>query len=81
MPAPLLDQPARILDCKVEDWTQLEGIVPDILDYCARGARPTSSGVQETPGGVGVEYVRNKPLARGLDYYVKPASSDPPNQA
>ena len=63
--------PLRILDCKLEDWSALEGVVPDILDYLCEGCGGHFAQVQATLQALGVEYVRNKRLVRGLDYYVK----------
>ena len=63
--------PLRILDCKNEDWTQLEGVVPDILDYLCESCGTHFARVREVLTALGVEYVRNKRLVRGLDYYVK----------
>jgi histidyl-tRNA synthetase len=63
--------PLRILDCKVENWEELEPVTPDILDHLCEGCSQHFAGVQEALGALGVEYVRNKRLVRGLDYYVK----------
>lgn len=63
--------PLRILDCKVEDWTALEDTVPDILDYLCEDCGPHFARVRETLDTLGIPYVRNKRLVRGLDYYVK----------
>jgi histidyl-tRNA synthetase len=63
--------PLRILDCKNEDWTALEAVVPDIVDYLCESCGGHFAGVQEALLALGVDYVRNKRLVRGLDYYVK----------
>ena len=63
--------PLRILDCKVEDWTALEASLPDILDYLCDGCRNHFAQVEVSLQALGVEYVRNRRLVRGLDYYVK----------
>jgi histidyl-tRNA synthetase len=63
--------PLRILDCKLEDWDALEQVVPDILDHLCEGCSGHFAKVRETLEALGVEYVRNKRLVRGLDYYVK----------
>jgi len=63
--------PLRILDCKVEDWDALAGVVPDILDHLCEGCATHFARVQEVLQTLGVEYVRNPRLVRGLDYYVK----------
>lgn len=63
--------PLRILDCKVEDWGELESAVPDIVDHLCEDCSQHFGRVEETLRALGVEYVRNKRLVRGLDYYVK----------
>ncbi|HEU4754354.1 MAG TPA: histidine--tRNA ligase [Armatimonadota bacterium] len=63
--------PLRILDCKVEDWSKLEPVIPDIVDYLCESCGTHFAAVQETLRALGVEYHRNKRLVRGLDYYVK----------
>lgn len=63
--------PLRILDCKVEDWSVLEDVVPDIVDHLCQPCGDHFGKVQETLAALGVDYVRNKRLVRGLDYYVK----------
>lgn len=63
--------PLRILDCKREDWSVLEPVIPDIVDYLCESCGPHFARVQEVLTALGVEYVRNKRLVRGLDYYVK----------
>jgi histidyl-tRNA synthetase len=63
--------PLRILDCKVEDWSVLEPVVPDILDHLCESCSQHFARVEETLRVLGVDYVRNKRLVRGLDYYVK----------
>jgi histidyl-tRNA synthetase len=63
--------PLRILDCKLEDWSALESAVPDIVDYLCESCGLHFAGVQAALGAFGVEFVRNKRLVRGLDYYVR----------
>lgn len=63
--------PLRILDCKREDWSVLEPVIPDIVNYLCESCGPHFARVQEVLTALGVEYVRNKRLVRGLDYYVK----------
>jgi histidyl-tRNA synthetase len=63
--------PLRILDCKAEDWSQLDPLVPDILDSLCEPCATHFAGVRAVLDALGVEYVRNKRLVRGLDYYVK----------
>lgn len=63
--------PLRILDCKFENWDELESVVPDILDHVCESCRTHFGSVTSILDTLGVEYVRNKRLVRGLDYYVK----------
>lgn len=63
--------PLRILDCKQEDWSKLEAVVPDILDHVCASCREHFTGVLAALEALDVSYVRNKRLVRGLDYYVK----------
>jgi histidyl-tRNA synthetase len=63
--------PLRILDCKAEDWSKLEPIIPDILDHACEECRTHFQGVLAALDTLQVNYVRNKRLVRGLDYYVK----------
>jgi histidyl-tRNA synthetase len=63
--------PLRILDCKLEDWSKLEGVAPDIVDYLCEGCATHFTQVQEVLRATGVDYLRNPRMVRGLDYYVK----------
>ncbi|MFN3650329.1 MAG: histidine--tRNA ligase [Armatimonadota bacterium] len=63
--------PLRVLDCKVEDWAKLEAVVPDIVDHLCEPCGTHFAQVQQVLTALGVEYVRNKRLVRGLDYYVR----------
>ncbi len=63
--------PLRMLDCKFEDWSVLEPAVPDIVEYLCESCRTHFDGLTAALATLGVEYVRNKRLVRGLDYYVK----------
>lgn len=63
--------PLRILDCKYEDWSVLEPVVPDIVDHLCEPCATHFSYVQKALDLLDVAYVRNKRLVRGLDYYVK----------
>jgi histidyl-tRNA synthetase len=45
--------------------------VPDILDHLCEACRSHFAQVAVTLQALGVEYVRNRRLVRGLDYYVK----------
>jgi histidyl-tRNA synthetase len=63
--------PLRILDCKVENWTELETHVPDILEYLCESCGPHFAEVRRILETLEIPYVRNRRLVRGLDYYVK----------
>jgi len=63
--------PLRILDCKVEDWAELEAVVPDILDHLCAPCAEHFAAVRGVLDALDVPYVRNPRLVRGLDYYVR----------
>jgi histidyl-tRNA synthetase len=63
--------PLRILDCKVEDWSALESVVPDIHDHLCEPCRDHFARFREVLEALGVDHFRNPRLVRGLDYYVK----------
>ncbi|MBM3457548.1 MAG: histidine--tRNA ligase [Armatimonadetes bacterium] len=63
--------PLRILDCKLEDWNELEGVVPDLRDSLCEGCATHFREVLAVLDALEVPYVRNPRLVRGLDYYVR----------
>lgn len=69
----LVNNPMRILDCKVESCKDLSGGIPGIEDHLSIPAREHYEQVQRWLGVLGIEYVRDRRLVRGLDYYTRTA--------
>jgi histidyl-tRNA synthetase len=63
--------PMRILDCKI-DQKYGEG-APDILDYLDEACSTHFQAVQNDLTGMGIPYMINPRLVRGLDYYTHTA--------
>lgn len=63
--------PLRILDCKVEDWSELEPLIPDIDEHLCADCALHLKSVLGTLDALGIGFQRNKRLVRGLDYYVR----------
>jgi histidyl-tRNA synthetase len=63
--------PLRVLDCKVEADQPIIDQLPPIDDYLCEDCRTHFNAVQKFLDLSGIEYIRNKRLVRGLDYYTK----------
>lgn len=61
--------PLRILDSKNDAIIELNRNAPDILDYLDDESREHFQRVQQLLDKLGISYVRNPKLVRGLDYY------------
>ena len=61
--------PLRILDSKNPDLEGLIANAPDLSEYLDDESKAHFDGMQKLLGDVGVEYVINTRLVRGLDYY------------
>ena len=61
--------PLRILDCKVDGCKAIVARAPSILDYLGVDARAHFATVQATLTALGVPFVVEPRLVRGLDYY------------
>ncbi|MCT4591808.1 MAG: histidine--tRNA ligase [Candidatus Gracilibacteria bacterium] len=61
--------PLRILDCKQEDCQILASMAPKFDDYLDDESREYYQNVLAFLTELGVPYVENKKLVRGLDYY------------
>ncbi|HLY99101.1 MAG TPA: histidine--tRNA ligase [Candidatus Angelobacter sp.] len=65
--------PLRVLDCKVpEDQPIIEGL-PRMADYLDENSRTHFAEVQKILTTLGVPFVINHRLVRGLDYYTRTA--------
>ncbi|MDD4931323.1 MAG: histidine--tRNA ligase [Candidatus Colwellbacteria bacterium] len=59
----------RLLDCKDEACVELRGRAPSILDSLCSPCRTHFKGVLELLDEIGLPYMLNPYLVRGLDYY------------
>ncbi|MCQ2550887.1 MAG: histidine--tRNA ligase [Clostridia bacterium] len=65
--------PMRILDCKSPiDQALVEG-APMMLDYLCDGCKKDFEDLQANLDAMGIKYVVNPKIVRGLDYYTKTA--------
>lgn len=65
--------PLRILDCKNERCQAVIKDAPSLKDYLCEECATHFTKLQELLTAVGVEYILNDRLVRGLDYYTKTA--------
>ena len=63
--------PLRLLDCKQEDCQILAQIAPKLIDYLCTECKEYDKNVKDYLGEMGIQYVQNNSLVRGLDYYTK----------
>lgn len=61
--------PLRILDCKVDKDNEILNNAPKTLDYLNDESRDRFEKVQEYLDIMGIEYVIDPNIVRGLDYY------------
>ena len=67
----LVRNPMRLLDCKSEEDRAIAKDAPVILDYLCDDCQKHFDGVKAALTDMGVEYVINPKIVRGLDYYTK----------
>lgn len=65
--------PLRILDCKNERCQEVIKDAPSLTNYLCDECETHFSKLQQMLKAVGVDYVLNDRLVRGLDYYTKTA--------
>ena len=65
--------PLRVLDCKVPEDQPIIEKLPRIADYLDEGCKTHFAEVRAILDAVGVPYVINDRLVRGLDYYTRTA--------
>jgi len=65
--------PLRILDCKVVTCREIASGVPVMLDVLCEPCKSHLLGVEDGLRALGVEYVVNPHIVRGLDYYTRTA--------
>ncbi len=61
--------PLRILDCKVDADSKIMQEAPKINDYLNETSKNHYEQVKQYLSSMGIEYVENDQLVRGLDYY------------
>lgn len=65
----LYKNPMRILDCKSEQCQNISSNAPLITDYLCDDCRQHFLKVQQYLDMMGIEYIVNSRIVRGLDYY------------
>lgn len=63
--------PMRILDCKSPVCSKIAQGAPTVLDYICDDCRVHFEGVRRYLDCVGVSYIVNPTIVRGLDYYTR----------
>ena len=63
--------PLRVLDCKAEGCRQAMTDAPSIVDHLCSDCREHFQAVQKSLRDLEVEFVIDKRLVRGLDYYTR----------
>jgi histidyl-tRNA synthetase len=63
--------PLRVLDCKVPDCRAAMANAPAIIDFLDSGCKADFDEVQQMLQKLGITFVVDKNLVRGLDYYAR----------
>ena len=63
--------PLRTLDCKVPSCQEIYKNAPRISDYLCDDCKAHHAAVLKGLDGIGIKYVQDKNLVRGLDYYTR----------
>ncbi len=63
--------PLRLLDCKEEDCITLAKLAPAFSEYLDDESKEFHADLKEFLDELGIKYVENSKLIRGLDYYAK----------
>ncbi len=63
--------PLRILDCKVDECQQITKDAPVVMDYLCDDCKQHHQAVCHQLDLLGVDYVINPHIVRGLDYYTR----------
>ena len=63
--------PMRILDCKEKKCKELNQGAPIILDYLCEECKEHFENVKKMLDNLGIEYIIDPGIVRGLDYYTK----------
>ena len=65
--------PMRILDCKNFECKELGKGAPSILDYLCDDCKKDFEDLKKNLDALGIEYIVDSGIVRGLDYYTKTA--------
>ncbi len=65
--------PLRILDCKEEKCQELTANAPASIDYLDDDCKKHFAEVRNCLDAIGIKYIIDRRLVRGLDYYTKTA--------
>lgn len=63
------NNPLRILDCKIDSKNEIMQNIPKMSDYLTEESKKHFEKVLGYLDAMGIEYVVNEKLVRGLDYY------------
>ncbi len=63
--------PLRVLDCKIETCKKVISKSPIITEYFCEDCKAHFKNLKEILDFIGIRYVENPRLVRGLDYYVR----------
>ncbi len=66
-----VNNPLRILDCKVDGCKEIVKGAPKIIDYICDDCREHMGALEKLLQNGGIEYEVNPNIVRGLDYYTK----------
>ncbi len=65
------NNPLRILDCKEEKCKKILKDAPSITDYLCEECKNDFENLQKMLNNLGINYIVDKTIVRGLDYYNK----------
>jgi len=63
--------PLRVLDCKIETCKEVVSKSPVITEYLCEECKTHFENIKDILKFMGVQYIENPRLVRGLDYYVR----------
>ncbi len=67
----LKTNPLRVLDCKVPSCKDVLKNAPSVLDYLCDDCKEHHQGLKDKLDNIGISYVENPKIVRGLDYYTR----------
>ncbi len=63
--------PLRVLDCKIKTCNDVIAKTPIITEYLCKECKIHFEKLKEIFNSIGIKYVENPRLVRGLDYYIR----------